>query len=92
MVMKRGSSGSGAPPATATRRRRWPAQLRSGRAGPPSQRTASSGSATSCSHRPCEGTDNPREAMQGYLDWEFGLVAQLARDGTHGFKVLQAAS
>ena len=40
--------------------------------------------------RPYEGTDNPREAMQGYLDWEFGLVDQLARDGTHGFKVLSA--
>lgn len=40
--------------------------------------------------RPYEGTDNPREAMQGYLDWEFGLVAQLERDGTHGFKVLPA--
>jgi rhodanese-related sulfurtransferase len=40
--------------------------------------------------RPYEGTDNPREAMQGYLDWEFGLVAQLGRDGTHGFKVLSA--
>ncbi|MDR6714931.1 rhodanese-related sulfurtransferase [Pseudomonas hunanensis] len=39
--------------------------------------------------RPYEGTDNPREAMQGYLDWEFGLVAQLERDGTHGFRVLQ---
>lgn len=38
--------------------------------------------------RPYEGTDNPREAMQGYLDWEFGLVAQLERDGTHGFQVL----
>ena len=38
--------------------------------------------------RPYEGTDNPHEAMQGYLDWEYGLVAQLARDGTHGFKVL----
>lgn len=38
--------------------------------------------------RPYEGTDNPREAMQGYLDWEYGLVAQLAKDGTHGFKVL----
>jgi len=40
--------------------------------------------------RPYEGTDAPREAMQAYLDWEFGLVAQLARDGTHGFKVLKA--
>ena len=38
--------------------------------------------------RPYEGTDNPREAMQGYLDWEYGLVAQLGRDGTHGFRVL----
>lgn len=38
--------------------------------------------------RPYEGTDAPREAMQGYLDWEFGLVAQLARDGSHGFWVL----
>jgi rhodanese-related sulfurtransferase len=38
--------------------------------------------------RPYEGTDNPREAMQAYLDWEFGLVEQLARDGTHHFHVL----
>ena len=38
--------------------------------------------------RPYEGTDNPREAMQGYLDWEFGLVDQLSRDGTHHFKVI----
>lgn len=38
--------------------------------------------------RPYEGTDNPREAMQGYLDWEYGLVGQLERDGTHGFRVL----
>jgi rhodanese-related sulfurtransferase len=38
--------------------------------------------------RPYEGTDAPREAMQAYLDWEFGLVAQLARDGTHGFHVI----
>ncbi|MGL6020140.1 MAG: rhodanese-related sulfurtransferase, partial [Gibbsiella quercinecans] len=38
--------------------------------------------------RPYEGTDNPREAMQAYLDWEFGLVEQLARDATHGFTVL----
>ncbi|MFT8473486.1 rhodanese-like domain-containing protein [Acetobacter persici] len=40
--------------------------------------------------RPYEGTDNAREAMQAYLDWEFGLVAQLERDGTHGFSVLEA--
>ncbi|WP_394792495.1 rhodanese-related sulfurtransferase [Rhodoferax sp.] len=38
--------------------------------------------------RPYEGTDSPREAMQGYLDWEFGLVDQLGRDGTHGFRVI----
>ncbi|MEC5397410.1 rhodanese homology domain-containing protein [Uliginosibacterium sp. H1] len=38
--------------------------------------------------RPYEGTDAPREAMQGYLDWEFGLVEQLGRDGTHHFRVL----
>jgi rhodanese-related sulfurtransferase len=41
--------------------------------------------------RPYEGTDAPRQAMQAYLDWEFGLVAQLGRDGTHGFKVLAPA-
>ncbi|MDN7354911.1 rhodanese-like domain-containing protein [Acetobacter senegalensis] len=39
--------------------------------------------------RPYEGTDNTREAMQAYLDWEFGLVSQLERDGTHGFSVLE---
>jgi rhodanese-related sulfurtransferase len=38
--------------------------------------------------RPYEGTDAPPEAMQAYLDWEFGLVAQLGRDGTHTFKVI----
>src|ERR1700682_2026054 len=37
--------------------------------------------------RPYEGTDNAAAAMQAYLDWEFGLVEQLARDGTHGFQV-----
>jgi hypothetical protein len=26
--------------------------------------------------------------MQAYLDWEFGLVQQLERDGTHGFYVI----
>ncbi len=39
--------------------------------------------------RPYEGTDASTEAMQAYLDWEFGLVAQLQRDGTHGFHVLE---
>jgi rhodanese-related sulfurtransferase len=38
--------------------------------------------------RPYEGTDAPAAAMQAYLDWEFGLVAQLGRDGTHHFKVI----
>ena len=38
--------------------------------------------------RPYEGTDNPRAAMQAYLDWEYGLVALVARDGTHGFRVI----
>ena len=38
--------------------------------------------------RPYEGTDATVEAMQGYLDWEFGLVAQLGRDGTHHFRVI----
>jgi hypothetical protein len=28
----------------------------------------------------------PESAMQAYLDWEFGLIAQLERDGTHHFK------
>jgi len=37
--------------------------------------------------RPYEGTDNSAQAMQDYLDWEFGLVEQLRRDGTHGFSV-----
>jgi rhodanese-related sulfurtransferase len=39
--------------------------------------------------RPYEGTDNAAAAMQAYLDWEYGLVAQLERDGTHGFAVLE---
>jgi len=38
--------------------------------------------------RPYEGTDNAAPAMQAYLDWEFGLVEQLRRDGTHGFHVI----
>lgn len=41
--------------------------------------------------RPYEGTEVRLDAMQAYLDWEYGLVAQLARDGTHGFRVLGAA-
>ncbi len=38
--------------------------------------------------RPYEGVDNGAGAMQAYLDWEFGLVEQLARDATHGFFVI----
>ena len=38
--------------------------------------------------RPSEGTDHAQPAMQASLDWEFGLVEQLGRDGTHGFKVI----
>jgi rhodanese-related sulfurtransferase len=38
--------------------------------------------------RPYEGTDASVEKMQAYLDWEFGLVEQLRRDGTHGFFVI----
>ncbi|MBP2198594.1 rhodanese homology domain-containing protein [Pantoea cypripedii] len=39
--------------------------------------------------RPYEGTDIAPAVMQAYLDWEYGLVAQLDRDGTHGFRVLK---
>ncbi|MEK6426345.1 MAG: rhodanese-like domain-containing protein, partial [Burkholderia gladioli] len=38
--------------------------------------------------RPYEGTQNAAAAMQAYLDWEFGLVEQLGRDGTHHFNVI----
>ena len=38
--------------------------------------------------RPYEGTEASRAAMQAYLDWEYGLVEQLRRDGTHGFFVI----
>lgn len=36
--------------------------------------------------RPYEGMDATDERMQAYLDWEFGLVEQLRRDGTHHFR------
>jgi rhodanese-related sulfurtransferase len=39
--------------------------------------------------RPYEGTDASAQVMQAYLDWEFGLVAQLERDASHGFRVLE---
>ncbi len=31
---------------------------------------------------------NARDAMNAYLEWEYGLVAQLGKDGTHGFFVI----
>ena len=38
--------------------------------------------------RPYEGADHAPAAKQAYLDWEFGLVAQLEREATHGFFVI----
>ncbi len=38
--------------------------------------------------RPYESNGHPAQAMQAYLDWEYGLVDQLRRDGTHHFKVI----
>lgn len=39
--------------------------------------------------RPYEGTSNALKDMQGYLDWEYGLVAQLANDGVACFHVVR---
>ncbi|KAH6696981.1 Rhodanese-like domain-containing protein [Plectosphaerella plurivora] len=39
--------------------------------------------------RPYEGTENARKDMQGYIDWEHGLVAQLANDGISRFRVVR---
>jgi rhodanese-related sulfurtransferase len=38
--------------------------------------------------RPYEGTDNAAAAMQGYIDWELQLVAQLANDSVSNFHVV----
>ncbi|OUY07613.1 rhodanese homology domain-containing protein [Acinetobacter populi] len=38
--------------------------------------------------RPYEGTDNSEQAMNAYLEWEYGLVDQLKADNTHGFFVI----
>ncbi|KKB64260.1 sulfurtransferase [Robbsia andropogonis] len=38
--------------------------------------------------RPYEGTEAPRAAMEAYLEWEYGLVAQLEQDATHFFTVI----
>lgn len=39
--------------------------------------------------RPYEGTNSTPASMQAYFDWEYGLVDQLAKDGTHGFFVIE---
>ncbi|EKV04868.1 Rhodanese-like [Penicillium digitatum] len=39
--------------------------------------------------RPYEGTSNARKDMKRYLDWENGLVAQLANDGVACFRVVR---
>lgn len=39
--------------------------------------------------RPYEGTDNAEEAMRGYLEWEYGLIAQIANDGIANFRVIR---
>lgn len=61
----------------------WPASLEAGTGGEPPVRGREGRY-----KRPYEGTDNAQAAMQAYLDWEYGLVDQLARDGTHGFFVI----
>jgi rhodanese-related sulfurtransferase len=46
-------------------------------------------SAPDAYRRPYEGTAVDHATMQAYIDWELGLVAQLERDATHGFFVLE---
>ncbi len=55
------------------------------------------GAAASCCQNPIPriATGGPmraptcrRATMQAYLDWEYGLVEQLRRDGSHGFFVI----
>lgn len=41
--------------------------------------------------RPYEGTDISPQAMQAYLDWEFGLIEQMRKDGTHHFIPMTAS-
>jgi hypothetical protein len=38
--------------------------------------------------RPYEGTDVDTAAMQGYLDWGYGLVEQFRLEATQGFFVI----
>jgi rhodanese-related sulfurtransferase len=61
----------------------WPDALKEGDGGEPPARGREGRY-----KRPYEGTENAAAAMQAYLDWEYGLVDQLARDGTHGFFVI----
>lgn len=42
--------------------------------------------------RPYEGTSSTREAMEGYIEWEHQLVAQLANDGVSCFHVVRRPS
>ncbi len=39
--------------------------------------------------RPYEGINSTAASMQAYFDWEYGLVEQLGKDGTHGFFVIE---
>jgi rhodanese-related sulfurtransferase len=39
--------------------------------------------------RPYEGTENAEKDMQGYIDWEHGLVAQVANDSIACFHVVR---
>lgn len=39
--------------------------------------------------RPYEGTENAEKDMQAYIDWEHGLVAQVANDGVACFHVVR---
>lgn len=39
--------------------------------------------------RPYEGTTNARKDMEAYIEWEHGLVAQLANDGVSCFNVVR---
>jgi rhodanese-related sulfurtransferase len=57
----------------------WPTEVGLGRALSP---------ADDVYKRPYEGVGNGHAAMQAYLDWEYGLVEQLARDRSHGFVVI----
>jgi hypothetical protein len=38
--------------------------------------------------RPYEGTDNAREKMQDYINWELQLVQQIGTDGVSRFRVV----